>query len=53
MLRILNIDSEILKKFYNEPSKRKGRTVYLKLAEIKVHAKNHVETKLKKPSLMI
>lgn len=47
LLRILNIDSEILRKLYNEPSKCRGRTVELKLAEIKAHAKNHVETKLK------
>jgi hypothetical protein len=47
LLRILNIDSEILRKLYDEPSKCTGKTVDLKLAEIQVHAKNHVETKLK------
>lgn len=43
LLRILNIDSEILRKLNNEPSKCPGKNTELKLAEIKNYAKKHVE----------
>lgn len=47
LLRILNISAEILRKTHGEPSKLPGKTVDLMLSEIKGHAKNTVETKLK------
>ncbi len=48
LLRILNINSEILRKVYNEPSKCTEKTVDLKLAEIKTHVQKLVETKVNK-----
>lgn len=47
LLRIINIDSEILRKLHNEPSKCNEKTVDLTLETIKVAAENHVKTKLK------
>jgi len=47
LLRIINIDSEILRKLHNEPSKCNEKTVDLALETIKVAAENHVKTKLK------
>jgi len=48
LLRILNINAEILRKVYNEPSKCTGKTVDLKLVEIKAHIQKSVEAKLNK-----
>jgi hypothetical protein len=45
LLRILNIDSEILRKLYNEPSKCTKKTVDSMLTEIKTHVKNRIENK--------
>lgn len=42
-LRILNIDSEILRKLYKEPSHCTGTTSDSILAEIKTHAQKQVE----------
>jgi len=47
LLRILNIDSEILRKLYNEPARCKEKTVDLILEKIKIAAENLVKTKLK------
>ncbi|EKD45252.1 MAG: hypothetical protein ACD_69C00365G0001 [uncultured bacterium] len=48
LLRILNINTEILRKVYNEPSKCTEKTVDLKLDEIKTHVQKLVEAKLGK-----
>jgi len=48
LLRILNINSEILRKLYNDPSKCTGKTADLILAEIKTHVKKHVESESNK-----
>jgi hypothetical protein len=48
LLRILNIDAEILRKIYNEPSKCLVKTANAKLATIKFQAQKLVETKLNK-----
>jgi len=47
-LRILNINSEILRKLYDEPSKFHSRTAELKLKEIKTRIEKLVKDKLSK-----
>jgi len=42
LLRILNIDSEILRKLYNEPSKRSSKTAESILEEIKIQVKKRM-----------
>lgn len=49
LLRILNINSEILRKLYDEPSKCVGKTADLILGEIKTHVKKHLDELKNKP----
>lgn len=46
LLRILNINSEILRKLYNDYSKRTDHTAELLLTESKTQSQKHVKTKL-------
>ena len=47
LIRIMNINAEILRKTYDEPSKLPGSNVDAKLEDIKKYAQNLVENKLK------
>ena len=46
LLRILNINAEILRKLYNEPSKYNAKNVDSILSEIQIQTKKHIETDL-------
>lgn len=47
LLRILNINAEILRKIYNEPSKYNVKSVNSILSEIQIQTKKHIETENK------